>query len=128
MVVSVEAAGVVNGSPSGSQVPELHCMGWTHDVPQGSAATTGPGPTDPEKSPFGGSGQERAHLETARAIAFTEGMAAAVERRDEAAVRRIVEPIVANDHAHLVRAGFLHWDVKRVHQALLEDFVVCVLL
>jgi putative nucleotidyltransferase with HDIG domain len=46
--------------------------------------------------------QERAHLETARAIAFTEGLAGAVERRDEAAVRRIVEPIVANDHAYIV--------------------------
>jgi putative nucleotidyltransferase with HDIG domain len=40
--------------------------------------------------------QERKHLEVARAASFTEGVAAAVQQRDEAALGDLVLPVAAN--------------------------------
>src|SRR6185295_7597963 len=47
-------------SPTGSQVPSCQRTGCRQDCPHGTAASTGPGPTEPEKRPLGLSGQARA--------------------------------------------------------------------
>src|SRR5262245_11873088 len=47
-------------SPTGSQFPSCQRTGCRQDAPQGTTASTGPGPTEPEKRPLGSSGQARA--------------------------------------------------------------------
>src|SRR5688572_8861769 len=58
------AVGRRSGSPIGSHLPPLPVQrtGWTHDLPQGEAAITGPGPTEPPKRPLARSGWSRARL------------------------------------------------------------------
>jgi putative nucleotidyltransferase with HDIG domain len=63
--------------------------------------------------------RESRHLETVRAIAFTEGLAEALSADDQATVRRIVEPIIANDHAFVAEVLDAHG--QRVFGAQLVD-------
>ena len=47
--------------------------------------------------------RERQHLETVRGVAFTEGVAQAVERGDSAQLLTLVAPLAANNKAELVQ-------------------------
>lgn len=62
---------------------------------------------------------ERQHLETLRAIAFTEGLAPALRRADADTVQRIAEPLAANDNAEFVEV--LDASGQRVYGARLAD-------
>ncbi|MBF6599455.1 MAG: HD domain-containing protein [Dehalococcoidia bacterium] len=63
--------------------------------------------------------QESRHLETVRAVAFTDGLPAAVRRGDAAAVERLTAPLAANAHAHLVEV--LDRGGRRIYGTRLVD-------
>jgi putative nucleotidyltransferase with HDIG domain len=62
---------------------------------------------------------ESKHLETVRSVAFTEGLAPAVETHDTATVQRLAEPLAANDRAALIEV--LDASGHRVYGAKLSD-------
>ena len=63
--------------------------------------------------------QERAHLETVRAVAFTEGVADSIRAGDEKRLEDLVEPIVAN--AAVERLEVLDTQGQRVKTLSLSD-------
>ena len=63
--------------------------------------------------------RERKHLETVRSVAFTEGVAAASQADDSAALARLVGPIAANDQAESVE--ILDASGRRVYGTRLAD-------
>ena len=63
--------------------------------------------------------RERKHLETARSVAFTAGVATAAESSDGAALGPLVEPIAANEKAESVE--ILDANGKRVYGTRLAD-------
>jgi putative nucleotidyltransferase with HDIG domain len=63
--------------------------------------------------------KERQHLEVVRSVAFTEGMAGAVQAGDAAAVARLAEPVGAN--AHIERLQVLGADGKPLQSMALTD-------
>jgi putative nucleotidyltransferase with HDIG domain len=63
--------------------------------------------------------RERKHLEAVRAVAFTDGVSTAVDARDPARLKALVEPIVANQS--LERVEVLDTTGTRIYGGLLYD-------
>lgn len=63
--------------------------------------------------------RERQHLETVRAIAFTDGIGAATSQPDAAALGRIVEPLAGNSAVE--RVEVLDANGRRIYGARLAD-------
>jgi putative nucleotidyltransferase with HDIG domain len=64
--------------------------------------------------------RERQHLEVVRGASFTEGVSAAVQARDAAALERLVEPLAANNRTELLEV--LDAQGQRVYGSRIGDY------